>query len=95
MGTNFFNRDDRDLRFVLFEYLKIADLLKYEAFKDFSLDDFEMIIQEAMKVCKEVIGPTNQDGDKEGCIYDNGEVKVPKSFRQALEGNGGKQLDFP
>ncbi|MGA3085259.1 MAG: acyl-CoA dehydrogenase [Thermodesulfobacteriota bacterium] len=82
MGTNFFNRDDRDLRFVLFEYLKIADLLKYEAFKDFSLDDFEMIIQEAMKVSKEVIGPTNQDGDKEGCTYDNGEVKVPKSFHQ-------------
>ena len=82
MGTNFFNRDDRDLRFVLFEYLKVADLLKYEAFKDFSLDDFEMIIQEAMKVSKEVIGPTNQDGDKEGCTYDNGEVKVPESFHQ-------------
>ncbi len=95
MGTNFFNRDDRDLRFVLFEHLKMADLLKYEAFKDFSLDDFEMIIQEAMKVCKEVIGPTNQDGDQEGCTYDKGEVKVPKSFHQSLEGNGGKQLDFP
>ncbi len=41
MGKNFFNRDDRDLRFVLFEYLK---MLKYEAFKEFSLDDFEMIL---------------------------------------------------
>ena len=28
MGKNFFNRDDRDLKFVLFEYLKVADLLK-------------------------------------------------------------------
>ena len=56
MGKNYFNRDVRDLKFVLFEYLKIADLLKYEAFKDFSVDDFEMIIQEALKVGKEVIG---------------------------------------
>jgi 3-(methylthio)propanoyl-CoA dehydrogenase len=82
MGKNFFNRDDRDLKFVLFEHLKVADLLKYDAFKDFSLDDFDMIIQEAQKVCREVMGPANQDGDKEGCTYDNGVVKVPKSFHQ-------------
>lgn len=82
MGKNYFNRDVRDLKFVLFEYLKVADLLKYEAFKDFSEDDFEMIIQEAMKVGKEVLGPANQDGDREGCTYENGVVKVPASFHQ-------------
>ena len=58
----------------------MADLLNYEAFKDFSLDDFEMILQEAHKVCKEVLGPANQDGDREGCTYDNGEVRYRNPF---------------
>jgi alkylation response protein AidB-like acyl-CoA dehydrogenase len=85
MGKNFFNRDLRDLKFVLFEYLKVADLLKFEAFKDFSQDDFDMILQEAHKVCREVLGPANQDGDREGCIYDNGVVKAPSSFHHCLK----------
>jgi len=82
MGTNYFNRDDRDLKFVLFEYLDIEKLLSYEAYKDFSIEDFSMIIDEALKVCREVIGPTMQDGDREGCTYKDGEVKVPASFHE-------------
>jgi len=82
MGTNYFNRDDRDLKFVLFEYLDIEKLLSYEAYQDFSIEDFSMIIDEALKVSREVIGPTMQDGDKEGCTYKDGEVKVPASFHE-------------
>ena len=82
MGMNYFRRDDRDLKFVLFEYLEIDKLLSYEAYKDFSVDDFGMIIDEALKVCREVLGPTMQDGDREGCVYKDGEVKVPSSFHE-------------
>jgi len=82
MGTNYFNRDDRDLKFVLFEYLDIEKLLSYEAYQDFSIEDFSMIIDEALKVSREVIGPTMQDGDREGCTYKDGEVKVPASFHE-------------
>jgi alkylation response protein AidB-like acyl-CoA dehydrogenase len=80
MGVNYFNRNERDTKFVLFEHLKVGELLKYDRYKDFSLDDFEMIIQEGLKVCKEVLGPANQDGDREGCCYDEGLVTIPKSF---------------
>ena len=80
MGVNYFRRDDRDTRFVLFEQLGIEKLLEYEAFKEFSIDDFTMIIGEAAKVCKEVLGPAMQDGDLEGCEYKEGQVKVPSSF---------------
>jgi alkylation response protein AidB-like acyl-CoA dehydrogenase len=85
MGKNFFNRDLRDLRFVLFEYLNVADLFNCEAYKDFSQDDFEMILQEAHKVCREVLGPANQEGDRIGCTYENGVVKVPESFQQCFK----------
>ena len=82
MGINYFCRDDRDLKFVLLEYLDVDKLLTYEAYKDFSVDDFSMIVEEALKVSREVIGPTMQDGDREGCTYKNGEVKVPASFHE-------------
>lgn len=82
MGINYFNRDDRDLKFVLFEYLEIDKLLTYEAYKDFSREDFSMIIDEALKVCRDVLGPCMQDGDREGCTYKEGEVKVPESFHE-------------
>lgn len=80
MGINYFNRDDRDLKFVLFEHLDIERLLTYEPYKDFSREDFSMIIDEALKVCRDVLGPAMQDGDQEGCTYKEGKVNVPASF---------------
>lgn len=32
MGVNFFQRDDRDVKFLLFEYLGVEKLQRYEAF---------------------------------------------------------------
>jgi len=80
MGVNFFQGNDRDVKFLLFEHLGVQNLLGYEAFQDFSVEDFSMIIDEALKVGREVLGPANQDGDRDGVVYDNGEVRVPASF---------------
>jgi len=85
MGINYFKRDDRDLKFVLLEQLDVEKLLSYEAYKDFSTEDFTMIIDEALKVCREELGPTMQDGDQEGCAYENGEVKAPASFHKCWQ----------
>ncbi len=91
MGVNFFRRDDRDPKFVLFEMLDLERLLRYEAFKDFTLDDFKMILDEGLKVAREVVGPTLQDGDQQGLVYEDGRVKVPASFHdcwKVLSENG-------
>jgi alkylation response protein AidB-like acyl-CoA dehydrogenase len=82
MGINYFNRDVRDLKFVLFEYLDMDKLLTYEAFQDFDRDDFSMIIDEGAKVCREVLGPAMQDGDREGCSYEDGRVTLASSFKE-------------
>lgn len=82
MGVNYFQRDVRDCKFVLKEHLDLDRLLKYEAYADFSADDFDMIIDEAMKVSKEVFGPSMQDGDRIGCAYDNGAVSTPDSWKE-------------
>ena len=41
MGINYFRRDSWDTKFLLFEHMNIENLLKYEAYKDFSRDDFD------------------------------------------------------
>jgi alkylation response protein AidB-like acyl-CoA dehydrogenase len=91
MGTNYFRRDPRDTEFVLFEHLGMDKLLSYEAYKEFSPDDFKMMIEEALKVSHEVLGPAMQDGDKDGCVYEDGKVRVPKAFHECwrvLRDNG-------
>ncbi|MBW2060124.1 MAG: acyl-CoA dehydrogenase [Deltaproteobacteria bacterium] len=82
MGINYFDRDDRDAKFLLFEHLEVDKLLKYDAYKDFTTDDFSMIVDEAIKVCKEVLGPTLQDGDQMDVELKDGEVTLPESFHE-------------
>jgi alkylation response protein AidB-like acyl-CoA dehydrogenase len=82
MGVNYFRRDGRDTKFVLFEHLKVDRLLAYEQFKDFSPDDLGMIVEEALKVGREVLGPGLQDGDRIGCAYADGAVTTPDSWKE-------------
>lgn len=85
MGQNFYKRDDRDVQFVLKEHLHVEKLLKYQAFKDFSLDDFDMILDQAQKIAANDVAPSFQDGDREGCRFDQGKVTVPASFKHCWE----------
>ena len=85
MGQNFYKRDDRDVRFVLNEQLGIEKLLGFEPYKDFSKDDFEMILDQAIKIAASDIAPTFQDGDREGAHFDQGRVTVPKSFHRCWD----------
>lgn len=80
MGINYFRRDDRDLKFLLFEHMDLDKLLSYDAYRDFSADDFSMIIDEGLKFAREAVGPTLQDGDQDGAKYVNGQVNVTPSF---------------
>ncbi len=83
MGVNYFRRDPRDLKFVLAEHTDLKKILSYEPYKDFFMEDFTMIIEEALKVCREELGPAMQDGDREGLTYnEDGRVTVPAAFHQ-------------
>ena len=85
MGINYFNRDERDLKFVLLEYLDLDSVLAYPRYSDFTRDDLVMILDEALKLGREVLGPELQDGDREGCRYNDGKVEVPPSFHTAYK----------
>ncbi len=79
--------DSRDVRFVLFEMLKVDELAKFEKYSGFDKDMFEDTLQLAEKMAIEQIYPTCTDGDKIGARYDpdTKQVKAPESFRAPLK----------
>jgi len=81
-GQNFYRRDDRDLRFVLNEQLGVGRLLELGPYRDFTREDFEMILSQAQRIAAEVLAPTFQAGDREGCSFEGGRVRAPACFRE-------------
>ncbi|MFY2764174.1 acyl-CoA dehydrogenase C-terminal domain-containing protein [Arenimonas sp. MALMAid1274] len=75
----------RDMRFVLFELLKVQDELKalppYEAI---DVETIDAVLEEGAKFASQVIQPLNQVGDREGCTFHGqGVVTAPTGFKQA------------
>jgi alkylation response protein AidB-like acyl-CoA dehydrogenase len=75
--------DERDQKFVLFEQLEMDGLTKFPKYADFSREIFEMILSEARKLAVEVLEPTVEAGEKEGCTLVDGQVYVPASYHEA------------
>ncbi|MDH3878277.1 MAG: acyl-CoA dehydrogenase family protein, partial [Desulfobacterales bacterium] len=74
--------DRRDIDFVLYEQLKIEDILKAEKFNDLNRKMFDMVISEARNLGIKEIYPTYKEGDREGVKFENGQVTVPQCFRR-------------
>ena len=76
--------DRRDMDFVLFEQLGLEALLEHDKFADLNKKTVGMILNEARNLAVNEIHPTNADGDRQGCVFDGGTVKVPESFHRAF-----------
>ena len=91
--------DRRDIDFVLYEQLKTDELIKIDRYKDFNKKIFDMIITEARNFGVKELLPTCAEGDREGLIFENGQVKVPQSFQRAfkllLEGEWTSLMEDP
>lgn len=98
MSSNFIY-SNRDHKFILKEWLDTEKILGLDAFKDdYEMDDIDMILDEALRVAKEVVAPTNVDGDRIGAKLENGKVTTPPSFHKLYQfmqenGYGNSQYD--
>ena len=91
MASNFIF-SSREHKFILKEWLdteKVLSFPKYSQYYD--LNDIDVIIDQALKVAKKIIAPTNDDGETIGVKFADGKVSVPPSFHKAfrfLQDNG-------
>lgn len=77
----------RDIQFVLHEVLNAEQ--HYAQFSTLTeVIDRELINQYLDAIadfCEQELSPLNQIGDREGCIWNNGEVKTPTGFKEAYQ----------
>ena len=73
----------RDMRFCLYDVFGGDDLATLPGYEDFTRDLIDPVLDEAAKLCEEVLHPLNRSGDEEGCTWKDGEVTTPKGFKEA------------
>ena len=74
----------RDLRFVLHETLRIETRAEIAGYADLGPETTDAILGEAGRIAAEVLAPLNRAGDA-GCVLENGVVRTPEGFRQAID----------
>jgi hypothetical protein len=77
--------DRRDQDFVIWEQMNSEEILKHEPYGEFNRKACEMVMTEARALAVKELLPTMKEGDEEGVRFENGEVKVPESFRRVFE----------
>jgi alkylation response protein AidB-like acyl-CoA dehydrogenase len=73
----------RDMRFLLNEVADPARLQSLPGCEEVTPDLIGPVLEEAAKLCEEVLLPLNRPGDEEGCAIENGVVRTPKGFPEA------------
>src|SRR5664280_2887357 len=76
--------DRRDMDFVLYERLGITALTTSEKYSHFSKQEFDMVLDQAVKFAQNDLAPTNVDGDRIGAQWKEGKVTLPPSFHGPL-----------
>ena len=82
---------DRNLKFLLYEMFDAESLLKYPRYADHSREVFDMVLETAMKMGKDLFKPIFSEMDKQAPEYVKGEVKVHPQVRTIMRecGAGG------
>jgi hypothetical protein len=60
MNSTEFSIDRRDIRFVQKELFQIQKLAEFEDFKDFSAEDFDLLVSEGINFAEEIYAPSTR-----------------------------------
>ncbi len=82
-GINSYKTDLREIFFTLFEQFGFDQVAGTAPFEAWGPDEAKAVLQETYRFSKEVLGPLNTTGDREGCRIENGTVITPKGFKDA------------
>lgn len=73
----------RDFQFIYHELFEPERLQALPGCEEFDGDLVNAVLEEAGKLCSEVLFPLNRSGDEEGCRLEGGEVRTPAGFKEA------------
>jgi len=73
----------RDHKFILKEWLDTQKILNFSKFKDYDINDFDPILDEALRFVKGVFPQVIEDGEKIGPKFVDGKVFLPPSWHEA------------
>jgi alkylation response protein AidB-like acyl-CoA dehydrogenase len=82
---NKFKADLREIRFLLFQQLKLQDVLADARYEAWGEDEVNMVLDEVYKYACNVSGPLNQHGDHEACRLQDGRVITPSGYKAAYD----------
>jgi 3-(methylthio)propanoyl-CoA dehydrogenase len=81
--VNHYKTDLRDMRFALFEQFRFADLVGRAPFEAWGVEEANAVLTETYRFARDVLGPLNASGDREGCKIVDGQVRTPGGYRNA------------
>ena len=74
-----------DAHFLLFDVFRVQERWsQIPAFADFSEDLVRAVVAEGARISSELIAPTNEAGEQQGCVWDDGAVTTPEAFHAAF-----------
>jgi alkylation response protein AidB-like acyl-CoA dehydrogenase len=82
-GLNWYKADLRELSFVLLEQFRLGELLGKAPYEAWGGEEAKAILEATYRFAREVLGPLNASGDREGCRIEDGQVRTPKGFKEA------------
>lgn len=97
-GINTYKTDLREIFFTLFEQFGFGQVAGQPPFEAWGPDEARAVLQETYRFAREVLGPLNTVGDREGCRVEGGQVYTPPGFKDAwkkLYEQGFKTLSVP
>tara|TARA_B100000686_G_scaffold352523_1_gene454779 strand:- start:1279 stop:3036 length:1758 start_codon:yes stop_codon:yes gene_type:complete len=73
----------REMQFVIEELVGLDQISMLPEYKEASPDVVRAILEEANKLARDILSPTNRNGDIEGSKLENGVVISPTGFKEA------------
>ena len=73
----------RDMEFIFNDVLQVQNS-EIPGYQDLDNEFLKSILNEAGKICSDILFPLNHVGDKEGCYLENGIVRTPEGFKEAF-----------
>jgi butyryl-CoA dehydrogenase len=82
---------ERNLKFLLYDVFDAASLTQYPYYEEHNREIFDMVLETAMKIGKDLLRPNLEDMDKNPPEFVDGEVRVHPSMKTFLKecGEGG------